>query len=405
MTVAVLKQSSARSKTRRRRPGLRRGLMAGASLVMHVAVLGSMILLAADEDRPLPQPPLPPIIQLEIERPPLPPQWRPRPQPPEPLRPVEPLEQPQTEPLVRPEPETQRPLPLPAPAPQPITAPTPTPAPVPAPPAPVPSPQAAPAPSPAPAPAPKPVQAPAQTLSPAPSSRPSPIVAPVIAPVVAPPAPPAAAPTPAPPVAAAAPRASAPALPTPRSAKDKDEDEAANSGPPSPPVPRMAMPAPGGAPAPAASGVTDAWRVAPEGQAGRNARALRTSPAGCPSTAILTRGEQLICDERFNARAAEGATRPITGTGNAERDARFAREGAREMQRYEQQRRPLSGGVGVLGPADCPGSNFGTGCAGAHLRDVQGVDMRQGARSTVNEGERRSSGLSANVGGLKVGGD
>jgi hypothetical protein len=392
MTVAVLARAPA---PRRLRPGLRRVLMAGASLTLHVAVLGAMILLAADEDHPVARA-LPPIIQLEIERPPLPPQWRPRPQPPEPLRPVEPLTRPQTEPLVRPEPETQQPLPLPAPTPVPIATPKPTPAP--APPAPLPAIQAAPA----PVPTPKPVQAPAQTLRPAPVSTPAPIVAPVVAPVAPPVA--AAQPAPAPPVAASAPSLPAPALPARRPAKDKDEDEAA-SGPPSAPAPRMAAPAPGGAPAPAASGVTDAWRFTPEGQAGRNARALRTSPAGCPSTGILTQSERAVCDERFNARAAEGAERRITGSGNAERDARFAREGAREMQRYEQQRRPLSGGVGVLGPADCHGSNFGTGCAGAHLKDIPGVDMRQGARGTVNEGERRPSGLSASVGGVRIGGD
>ena len=384
MTAAVLARASA---PRPLRPGLRRTLMAGASLVLHVAALGAMILLAADEDRPPVQPPLPPIIQLEIERPPLPPQWRPRPQPPEPQRQIEPLTQPPVEPLVEPEPEPQRPLPLPVPAPAPIA--TPSPLPTLAPPTPLPSIQVAP---PAP-PAPKPVQAPAQTLSAAPVSRPAPITAPAIAPVVAPPAPPVVAPqpTPAPSPAAAAPSVSAPALPAHRPARNKDEDEdEAASGPPSPPSPRMAAPAPGGAPAPAASGVTDAWRFNPEGQAGRNARALRTSPAGCPSTGMLTQSERDICNERFNARAAEGAQRPITGTGNAQRDARFDREGAREMQRYEAQRRPLGGGVGVLPPADCPGSNFGTGCAGAHLREIQGVDMRQGARSTVNEGERRT---------------
>ncbi|WP_158256036.1 MULTISPECIES: hypothetical protein [unclassified Brevundimonas] len=214
-------------------------------------------------------------------------------------------------------------------------------------------------------------------------------------------------PVPTPTPRAAAERAvSAPAPVAPVRARKKDED-AARDGLPSPPAPRIAAPAPG-APSAAASGVpgvSDAWRVGGESQAERNARALRTSPAGCRSTAILSQGERAICDERFNARAAEGATRPITGSGNAERDARFAREGAREMQRYEAQRRPLSGGVGVLGPADCPGSNFGTGCAGAHLKDVPGVDMRQGARSTVNEGERRSSGFSASVGGVRVGGD
>jgi len=158
-------------------------------------------------------------------------------------------------------------------------------------------------------------------------------------------------------------------------ARKKDEDEA-RDGLPSTPAPRIATPSPGAPSAAAAGvpGVSDAWRVGGESQAERNARALRTSPAGCRSTAILSPGERAICDERFNARAAEGATRPITGTGNAERDARFAREGARELQRYEAQRRPLSGGTGVVGPADCPGSNFGTGCAGAHLDSSMQMD-------------------------------
>ena len=347
MTVAVM----TRPPAPRLRPGLRRGLMAGASVVMHVVVLGSMILLASSEDQPVPTPDLQPIIQLEIEPRILPPEQLPIP------RPVPPLPVPTTEPL---------------PAPTPPLEATPQTAPVPVPiPAPVPSPQRKPQVAPAPTPAPRPLP-----LAPAPPAAAAERAAPASAPVTA------------------------------LRPRKKDEEEA-RSGLPAAPAPRLAAPPPG-APSVAASGgagVSDAWRVAPEGQAGRNARALRTSPAGCPSTAILTRGEQAVCDERFNARAAEGAQRPITGSGNAQRDARFAREGAREMQRYEQQRRPLSGGVGVIGPADCPGSNFGTGCAGAHLKDVPGVDMRQGARSTVNEGERRPSGFSASVGGLRVGGD
>jgi len=351
MTAAVLARAPA---SRRRRPGLRRALMAGASILLHVAVLGPMIQLATSEEQPLPEPPPPPIIQLQIE---------PRPTPPEPrLRPAPPTTLPTPELLPAPTPSVQAP---------PIASPLP-----------VPQPAAKPAP-PVPAPAPKP----------APTPVPTPVPAPVPVPVPTPPA--------------ASERAvSAPAPVAPVRARKKDED-AARDGLPSPPAPRIAAPAPG-APSAAASGVpgvSDAWRVGGESQAERNARALRTSPAGCRSTAILSQGERAICDERFNARAAEGATRPITGSGNAERDARFAREGAREMQRYEAQRRPLSGGVGVLGPADCPGSNFGTGCAGAHLKDVPGVDMRQGARSTVNEGERRSSGFSASVGGVRVGGD
>ena len=343
MTVAVM----TRPPAPRLRPGLRRGLMAGASVVMHVVVLGSMILLASSEDQPVPTPDLQPIIQLEIEPRILPPEQLPIP------RPVPPVPVPTTDPLPPPTPALEA------------------------------TPQTVPIPAPVPSPQPKPQVAP----TPTPAPRPLPLA-------------------PAPPAAAAERAAPASAPVTALRPRKKDEEEA-RSGLPAAPAPRLAAPPPG-APSVAASGgagVSDAWRVAPEGQAGRNARALRTSPAGCPSTAILTRGEQAVCDERFNARAAEGAQRPITGSGNAQRDARFAREGAREMQRYEQQRRPLSGGVGVIGPADCPGSNFGTGCAGAHLKDVTGVDMRQGARSTVNEGERRPSGFSASVGGLRVGGD
>lgn len=69
MTTAALARGPA---PRHLRPGLRRGLMMGASLALHVGVLGSMILLAADDGRPPDDPPLPPIIQLEIERPPRP---------------------------------------------------------------------------------------------------------------------------------------------------------------------------------------------------------------------------------------------------------------------------------------------------------------------------------------------
>ena len=49
------------------------------------------------------------------------------------------------------------------------------------------------------------------------------------------------------------------------------------------------------------------------------------------------------------------------------------------------QRAPLSGGTGVVGPGDCPGSNLGMGCAGAHLRDVPGVDVRQGAETPIRQ--------------------
>lgn len=345
MTAAVLGRGPA---SRRRRPGLRRALMAGASILLHVAVLGPMILLATSEEQPLPEPPPPPIIQLQIE---------PRPTPPEPrLRPAPPTTHPTPEPLPAPTPSVQAPpIASPLPVPQPAAKPAPQPAPqAPSVPAPVPKPAPTPVPTPMPAPVPVPVPVPAPT-----------------------------------PPAAAERAVSAPAPVAPVRVRKKDED-AARDGLPSAPAPRIAAPAPG-APSAAASGVpgvSDAWRVGGESQAERNARALRTSPAGCRSTAILSQGERAICDERFNARAAEGATRPITGSGNAERDARFAREGAREMQRYEAQRRPLSGGVGVMPPQECPGSNFGAGCAGAHLDS----SMRQGATTNVKQDSNRVDG-------------
>lgn len=159
---------------------------------------------------------------------------------------------------------------------------------------------------------------------------------------------------------------------------------------PTPPAPRIARPAPDGTPATASAQTIDPWRVTPESQAAATARVLRTSPAGCRAYDSLSRAEQVLCDEQFNERAAAAAERrPITGTGDAERDARFAREGARELQRYEAQRRPLGGGVGVLAPQDCPGSNFGTGCAGAHLDSSMQMDSNRNIQ-TRREGPSAS---------------
>nr|WP_313040175.1 hypothetical protein [Brevundimonas diminuta] len=324
MSIAVLTADPAK----RARPRLKRTLTAGASLLMHVIVLGSMARYAADDRREaLPPPPAPRIIQLELERPFVPPQ---------------------------PSPPLPAPTRVPTPPPTPMEAQPPQ--------------RTAAQPSPAPAPAPAAVQA-----------TPPPRTAPQAAPLPTP-APKAA---PAPPAAALERAPVAPAVIAPIRPRKKDEEDG-RDGLPAPPAPRLANPAPG-APSAAASGVdgvSDVWRVTPEGQSGRNARALRTSPAGCPAGRLLRRGEEIICDERFNARAAQGAENGrITGTGNAERDARFAREGARELQRYEAQRRPLSGGVGVLAPQDCPGSNFGTGCAGAHLDSSMQMDSNRNVQT------------------------
>lgn len=320
MSIAVLPDGAAK----RARPGLKRTLTAGASLLLHAVVLGSMAHYAASDRREaLPSPPTPPIIQLELERPFVPPQ------------PLPPLPAPTRVPTPPPTPVESQP-------PQSAAAqPSPAPVAVQATPAPRTAPQAAPLPTPAPKTAPT---RPAAALEQAPA---------------------------------------APAVIAPIRPRKKDEEDG-RDGLPAPPAPRLANPAPG-APSAAASGVdgvSDAWRVTSEGQTGRNARALRTSPAGCPAGQLLRRGEEIICEERFNARAAQGAENGrITGSGNAGRDARFAREGAREMQRYEAKRRPLSGGVGVLAPQDCPGSNFGTGCAGAHLDSSMQMDSNRNVQT------------------------
>ncbi|WP_295187362.1 hypothetical protein [uncultured Brevundimonas sp.] len=190
---------------------------------------------------------------------------------------------------------------------------------------------------------------------------------------------------------AAAARNARPTVQTPPSLQQTPQDVR-----PSPIRPRIAAPTPQGAPAP-----PDAWTVNPNDRAGAMSRVLRQGLIGCTTPQQLNAAERAHCREDAMRRGMNAA--PITGTGNPERDAAFAREGARRLAEWEARRRPLSGGVGVVGPADCVGSNFGTGCAGALLPDVPGVDMRQGAETTINRGERRRQGFSASVGGLQIG--
>jgi hypothetical protein len=157
-----------------------------------------------------------------------------------------------------------------------------------------------------------------------------------------------------------------------------DEDDI-----PTPPSPRIAAGAPPGSPpAPA-----DAWRVTPESTGAAIARSMRTGAGGCRiMDGRLSPGEQALCDERFNEAAGRaGPLGPRTLNAlEARREAQFARDGARALAQYEARRAPLAGGVGIVGPGDCPGSNLGVGCAGAHLDPA----MRQGATTTVNPGQR-----------------
>ncbi len=158
---------------------------------------------------------------------------------------------------------------------------------------------------------------------------------------------------------------------------DEDEDDR-----PAPPAPRLAAAAPGAPP----SVAPGAWTVRPRTLGDRIGQGLRTSTVGCAASAVLSVAERAICEDRFGRRAAAAA--PIAGTGNPERDARFAREGAQRLAEYEALRRPLAGGIGIVGPQDGPGSNFGMGVAGALLDPSLRPDSttnirtrRDGARS------------------------
>ncbi|ASE40687.2 hypothetical protein CEP68_15010 [Brevundimonas vesicularis] len=149
---------------------------------------------------------------------------------------------------------------------------------------------------------------------------------------------------------------------------------------PAPMRPRIAAPTPQGAPAP-----PGAWTVNPNDRAGAMSRVLRQGLIGCTTPQQLNAAERAHCREDAMRRGMNAA--PITGTGNPERDAAFAREGARRLAEWEAGRRPLSGGVGVVGPADCVGSNFGTGCAGAQLNPSLAPDSTRNVQ-TRRDGHR-----------------
>lgn len=186
-------------------------------------------------------------------------------------------------------------------------------------------------------------------------------------------------PSPAPPVADAPRPAAAPATSAAPGAP-RDEDE-----PPAPPAPRLAEPAAGATPPPADVGTAE-WQVRPRSFGERVGQGLRLRLPGCANRALLSAAEQAVCDTRFGERAA--AAPPIEGTGNAARDAAFAAEGARALANYERRRRPLAGGVGVVGPQDGPGSNFGTGVAGAHLDPSLRPDSTENIRTRRRDGPR-----------------
>ena len=160
------------------------------------------------------------------------------------------------------------------------------------------------------------------------------------------------------------------ATPSPRK---PEEDEAR----PAPPAPRLAAPAPG------APAIDDSWRVRPQA----SGPGLDLCAGGCSlPPGRLTAAERAACDARFGA-AALGAA-PIRGTGDPARDARFAAEGARALAAYESLRRPASGSIGIVGPQDGPGSNFGMGVAGALLDPSLRPDSTENIRTNRRDGPR-----------------
>ena len=109
--------------------------------------------------------------------------------------------------------------------------------------------------------------------------------------------------------------------------QDKDDEDAPSSGiavaPSSPPQ----APMPG-----------DRWGVRPSSGEGRGF--VPAGPLICRDLFALSPADRAVCEDRFGAAAARAA--PIAGTGDAERDARFAAEGAFALAEYDRRRAPIT---------------------------------------------------------------
>ncbi len=168
--------------------------------------------------------------------------------------------------------------------------------------------------------------------------------------------------------------------------KTEDEDR------PSTPSPRAPGAPAAGAPAP--PGEANPWSYRPESLGAAVGRTLRLSPGGCRTMdGHLGETEQAMCDERFNADAAEAGrrhppgARTLTPSEQRRQDA-FAAEGRRALEQYEARRAPLGSGGGNVKSGECPGGNLGIGCAGSFLDP----SMREGATSTIRQGGNKAPG-------------
>ena len=111
---------------------------------------------------------------------------------------------------------------------------------------------------------------------------------------------------------------------------------------------------PSAVPAPTLGDAIDSrWRVGP-------GAATRGLPLSCEGPNRLSVEARRYCEDR--ARRFAGATRPIAGSGDAERDAVFARHGARRLAAWEAQRaEPPRGDPACETPhpvAGCEGVNI-----------------------------------------------
>ncbi|WP_297803635.1 hypothetical protein [uncultured Brevundimonas sp.] len=96
----------------------------------------------------------------------------------------------------------------------------------------------------------------------------------------------------------------------------------------------------------------------------------RTTPVDCTQPQMLSDIQRLSCDSAEARRLRQSAESGIRvgGNGNAARDGQMSATGARRIQRYEELRRPLGGGVGVS-----QGSMQGGSGQGEILDDMSGT--------------------------------
>lgn len=160
-------------------------------------------------------------------------------------------------------------------------------------------------------------------------------------------------------------------------------------------VPTLRPADPDAVPEARAQGVNPIWRATPDSLAERLANIppglIPGAPAGgvplswrrrcnLPLEGAIGEADRRACEQSF---LAEAEPPPSMRRQRPQGDPRdqFAAQGARNLAEYEARRRPLAGGTGVVGSGECPGGNFGTGCAGSHLDP----HLRQGAETTIRQ--------------------